>query len=265
MPLPLKPCQKNPVKIFWGNIKTWLWFLREYAELQSGGRRQVSCPLSSTSLDAYTRVQKKNRTGGCIGWARTGIVERESRKPHLQPSPLCSLWSQTLNFLRKRTVQCRHETNNTLTCRWGTESMLRTEHLEHSIITAKAMRYPWIETAVPSSSRDWLTAAMTFLPFLSHPVLVGWWVTYGNWQTGMDGRRGSEGEFSLGKQTEQQQQQNIRKVKNTGESNIEGKTVIWNIVLLIMPKTAKEKCQEETAKWDVRSTNFPLNKHKSSG
>ena len=34
--------------------------------------------------------------------------------------------------------------------------------------------------------------------------------------------RGSEGEFSLEKQTEQQQQQNIRMV-NTGESNTEGK------------------------------------------
>lgn len=105
------------------------------------------------------------------------------------------------------------------TCGWGTESMLGTEYLEHSIITVKAMWCPWIETAVPTSSRDCLTTAMTLLPFLSHLVLLGWWVTYDNWQTGMDGRRGREGEFSLGKQTEQQQQQNIRKVKHWGEQH----------------------------------------------
>lgn len=81
----------------------------------------------------------------------------------------------------------------------------------------------------------------------------------------MGGRRGSEGEFSLGKQTEEQQQQNIRMV-NTGESNTEGKIHLKHCAVHNAQDSNREMPGGNIAKkkkQDVRSTNFPLNKRKS--
>lgn len=80
------------------------------------------------------------------------------------------------------------------------------------------------------------TTTIAFLSSFSQPVLLGWQITCGSWQTHKNWRRGSrEGVFSLGKK------------RSMKVNNIDQKKVIWSIVPHIPPQTATEGCQKAPA------------------
>lgn len=217
-----------------------------------GGKYLALCPQPPWML--IREFRRKIGLEICIGWARTGIVERESRKPRLQPSPLCSLWRQALNFSRKRTVQCRHEANNTLYLWMRDRKHVedRTSGAQHNhhkghVVSMNWNRSAHLQQRLSHNCND--LSALT-LPFCSTGLVSdlrqltdrhGW-------------KKGKWGRVFLRKTNRTAATTKHQRGETLGKATLRGKKILWNIVPLIMPKTAIEKCQEETAnkaRWEI--------------